>query len=424
MARIEIPRLVAISVLALLAAPAFALLDHDGTAWTHVINFDQAPDSPATFDADSTQIDGWTYNPAEFGYGVQNAADVWTFQDGIGFMTGIPGGSAWSWYGIPKAYGNPLGQLAAYTPEAGYTLEWRIKVGVQGNDSQQKIGIQFNTMKPQGGTGGEPYGFQVHYSDQPDPGATQPVQIVNTQVSKGKAFTTEAYETDTMGDFHTYRLVFDAVPLGTNPFSVNTTMYKDGVLLADDWGIPFAAGDATGRLDVGYISGSPGPFSAQWDFVRIHTGATPPPAGMACDFNSDSNCNDLDIDLLAAAVRNMTSDSKFNVDGLGDANIPDDNDFDFYITDDSMLSTGLGDHDLNMIVNFNDFVKLSNDFGNTGTGWDQGNGNTDDVTNFNDFVRVSNNFGMSFASGSNVPEPTALVLVAIGGLVAMRRWKA
>ena len=97
---------------------------------------------------------------------------------------------------------------------------------------------------------------------------------------------------------------------------------------------------------------------------------------------------------------------------------------DFYITDDSMLSTGLGDHDLNMIVNFNDFVKLSNDFGNTGTGWDQGNGNTDDVTNFNDFVRVSNNFGMSFASGSNVPEPTALVLVAIGGLVAMRRWKA
>ena len=120
----------------------------------------------------------------------------------------------------------------------------------------------------------------------------------------------------------------------------------------------------------------------------------------------------------------MTSDSKFNVDGLGDANIPDDNDFDFYITDDSMLSTGLGDHDLNMIVNFNDFVKLSNDFGNTGTGWDQGNGNTDDVTNFNDFVRVSNNFGMSFASGSNVPEPTALVLVAIGGLVAMRRWKA
>ena len=89
-----------------------------------------------------------------------------------------------------------------------------------------------------------------------------------------------------------------------------------------------------------------------------------------------------------------------------------------------MLSTGLGDHDLNMIVNFDDFVKLSNNFGMSGTGWDQGNGNTDDVTNFNDFVRVSNNFGMNFASGSNVPEPTALALVVIGGLVATRKRKA
>ncbi len=79
------------------------------------------------------------------------------------------------------------------------------------------------------------------------------------------------------------------------------------------------------------------------------------------------------------------------------------------------------DHDLNMIVNFNDFVKLSNDFGNTGTGWDQGNGNTDDLTNFNDFVRLSNNFGMSFVSGSDIPEPMALALVAIGGLVVTSR---
>ena len=74
-----------------------------------------------------------------------------------------------------------------------------------------------------------------------------------------------------------------------------------------------------------------------------------------------------------------------------------------------------------MIVNFNDFVKLSNDFGMSGTGWDQGNGNTDDVTNFNDFVRVSNNFGMNFASGSNVPEPAALVVLGLGVLATFRR---
>ena len=73
-----------------------------------------------------------------------------------------------------------------------------------------------------------------------------------------------------------------------------------------------------------------------------------------------------------------------------------------------------------MIVNFNDFVALSNNFGMSPTGWAQGNGNTDDNTNFNDFVRVSNNFGTSFASGS-VPEPAAGALLAVAALGVARR---
>ena len=123
-------------------------------------------------------------------------------------------------------------------------------------------------------------------------------------------------------------------------------------------------------------------------------------------------CDDVDIDLLAAAVRNGTSDPKFNVDGIG-GDVPDDLDFAYHITDGAHQATGFGDSDLNQMVNFVDFVNLSNDFGAIGVGWKKGNFNTDDRNNFNDFVALSNNFGMNFASAA-VPEPAAVVVLGMG----------
>ena len=142
---------------------------------------------------------------------------------------------------------------------------------------------------------------------------------------------------------------------------------------------------------------------------------------LPCDFNGSGTCDDIDINLLATAVRNGTSDAQFNVDGLGDEDIPDNADFDFYITDTSMIGTGHGDADLNKIVNFVDFVSLSNNFGMTGTGWANGNFNTDDNTNFNDFVALSNNFGASFVSGSNVPEPAVMGALGLLSLILLHR---
>ena len=154
--------------------------------------------------------------------------------------------------------------------------------------------------------------------------------------------------------------------------------------------------------------------------VALSIDAIPGPAA-PCDLTGDTVCDDADIDLLATAVRNGTSDPKFNVDGIG-GDVPDDADFDFYITDDSMIGTGHGDADLNLIVNFVDFVSLSNDFGATGTGWARGNFNTDDNTNFNDFVALSNNFGTSFVSdGNNVPEPAAIGALGMLTLVLLRK---
>jgi MYXO-CTERM domain-containing protein len=260
-------------------APAQATLDNDGTAWSHSINFDQAPDSAATVDADGTRHDGWTYWPNEAGWGVQNAADVWTFSNGIGEMRGPASGNAYSWYGIPKYYGGTADEKAnAFQAgaEEGFTIEWRLKVNQASNDTQQRIGINLNTRK---GTGSDPYGLQLFYSDQPDVGNGSN-QIVNRLAQRGNVSTPATYATPVHdGNFHTYRLTLDAADLsGGQPASVNGKLYVDDnpTPLATDWGIPTAAGDATGRIDIGYISGSPGSWlSADWDFVRAHPGATP-----------------------------------------------------------------------------------------------------------------------------------------------------
>lgn len=81
------------------------------------------------------------------------------------------------------------------------------------------------------------------------------------------------------------------------------------------------------------------------------------------------------------------------------------------------------DSNLDGIVNFDDFVIVSNNFNQTGTEWVSGDFNLDSQTNFDDFVVLSNNFGMMVFSGRTVPEPTTFLLFAIAsGLSVRGRW--
>ena len=133
--------------------------------------------------------------------------------------------------------------------------------------------------------------------------------------------------------------------------------------------------------------------------------------------------------------------ASMDVDGINvddDENpYPDEADFEFFITgfttgskaDDRYLRTLHGDFNLDRVVNFTDFVLLSNNFGSGDESnpalWSQGNGNTDLVTNFADFVLLSNNFGLTAGgiASANVPEPASLALVAIGVLAVAKRWR-
>ena len=137
------------------------------------------------------------------------------------------------------------------------------------------------------------------------------------------------------------------------------------------------------------------------------------------DANFDNVVDGDDIDLMREAILNLTSDPIFNVDGIG-SDIPDEADFNFLIED--IIGTGHGDGDVNKLINFADFVLVTNNFGQIGTLWKEGNFNLDDVTNFNDFVLLTNNFGMGFPSAEQqIPEPIALSFLFLGTLATMLR---
>jgi len=62
----------------------------------------------------------------------------------------------------------------------------------------------------------------------------------------------------------------------------------------------------------------------------------------------------------------------------------------------------IGDGNLDNVVNFADFVILSNNYGATNPRWSQGDYNGDGVVNFADFVQLSNNYGQTAANQLNL----------------------
>jgi autotransporter-associated beta strand protein len=99
-----------------------------------------------------------------------------------------------------------------------------------------------------------------------------------------------------------------------------------------------------------------------------------------------------------------------------------------------------GDANDDGVVNFADFVRLSNNYGAADAGWFGGDFNGDGTTNFADFVRLSNNYGNTVGGGSivisadewaalgsfgtaaaAVPEPASLALLGIGAAALLTR---
>ncbi len=142
------------------------------------------------------------------------------------------------------------------------------------------------------------------------------------------------------------------------------------------------------------------PQTHQWSQGRNPDGmnaygffATPSPgrrnvSGIPGDMNFDGAVNADDIDLLAAAVRQGSTDLAFDLDG-NEAVEADD--LTFLV--ESILNTRAGDTDLDGDVDFTDFVALAENFGSASAGWMQGNFDLDGRVDFADFVSLAANFG-------------------------------
>jgi len=135
------------------------------------------------------------------------------------------------------------------------------------------------------------------------------------------------------------------------------------------------------------------------------------------DFDSDNQVTPVDIDLLRTAIHLNDSHAKFSVNC---DKLLNRDDMDHLI--EVVLGTAYGDADLNKIVDFSDFIALSNNFGLSDTGWGQGNFNLDFQTDFIDFVILSINFGTDLSTAAvAVPEPVSMLLVGISALWCTHR---
>ena len=110
-----------------------------------------------------------------------------------------------------------------------------------------------------------------------------------------------------------------------------------------------------------------------------------------------------------------------NGDGLvdiADANCSCNDNLDALL---AALGTRRGDADGDTTVQFPDFVILANHFGMNGS-FTEGDFDCDGIVQFPDFVILANNFGQSGVAAAAVPEPSAIVLLAVAGLaLSLRR---
>lgn len=154
----------------------------------------------------------------------------------------------------------------------------------------------------------------------------------------------------------------------------------------------------------------------------LESGVTEP-----CDVNEDGACNEVDIDLVSTAVREMSNIERYDLDENGSI---DDEDRKRWVLDGDMMFTWFGDANLDGEFNSSDFVTVFTkgeyeDGIPNNSGWAEGDWNGDGDFTTSDFVLAfmldGYERGPRGGAASIVPEPSSWTLILISFLGLVRR---
>lgn len=111
-----------------------------------------------------------------------------------------------------------------------------------------------------------------------------------------------------------------------------------------------------------------------------------------CDFDGDSVCSDLDIDLISAAIRSTDQRYKPIFDSDLNGALTENDRLQLLHPEPGFKEVLEGDVNLDCKVDFSDFLLLSANFGKAG-GWASGDTNGNGDVDFGDFLKLSAAFG-------------------------------
>jgi cyclophilin family peptidyl-prolyl cis-trans isomerase len=169
--------------------------------------------------------------------------------------------------------------------------------------------------------------------------------------------------------------------------------------------------DATGNLTLRVTDAGGDSFTTDLSFATKTAG----------DMNGDDVVDESDIDLLAAAIRTGQTSPNFDVNGDGVVTTDDlVTQVGSFVDTDAGKGTFFADANLDGAVDELDLNVLIAGYHGTG-GWASGDFDGDGIIGLLDLAMMGEYYGAGGGAPLSVPEPTTMGLLALGGLVTLRR---